>query len=637
MHGVFLVPNKRRDILWLNSRFEMNHTTWNDVVGHWQNPPLTSTSDAPLVGAYTDLGGIFASPPVAVETDGNHLHVFGLGTDYAVYRKSFDATNPSPAAQWTPNWERIGGNFMCTPVVVSTGPSRIDLFGLDIDQSMVHSTWNGTSWSAWDELGGCFSGTPIVLPTIDGKFDIFARAIDYKLYHLAYDPAVQTDWKILGGGLLGEPVAASAPAAVRVQQRIFVFVVGDDGAMWTTFFDGKLWKPWASLGILALGSAKGNVPSTTFTTEPVAIWSDPAPPVIFENSANQLSQTESTHSSAHAFGGPIAPPPASSAPVAGAFAGRIDLFGVGTDAALWHIWLDPSGWQKSWENLGGDYVCAPSIMGALPSPIVGVPLQSLQFSLLEPGDNSVTKLRTFNGTTWADAWPVGPIFSQPNAFSIGVTEVDIAALRSNGRLGEKDTDNGTANLTVGRWPMLTAYMDMGDVVTGNHAQDFGMSLNRVSVELAEPFIYFYVILNKSITDTTTENIVAQAIAKAAEDFLADLLKQQLNPATNLTILGLDTGIVLDAGGGPFLIASVAAAVIAEGLDLVLSDIFANCDGMVASGTISFKNGRALQQQVRNAAAHKLVGSIHSPGTDSNAGCGGNSDYTVKYEVFWMGL
>ncbi len=641
MHGVVLVPNTRRDILWLDSRFEMNYTTWSNVVGYWQNQ---ATTDAPLVGVHTNLGGTFASPPVAVETDGSHLHVFGLGTDYAVYHKTFDATIQGTLSQWTPNWERVGGNFMSTPVVVSTSAARIDLFGLGIDQSMVHASWNGTSWSDWDELGGCFTATPVVLPTSDGKFDIFARSLDYKLYHLTYDPAVQTDWNILGGGLLGEPVAASAPAAVRVQQRIFVFVVGDDGAMWTTLFDGRLWRPWSSLGVLALGA--GLYPNTAFMSEPVAVWSNPAAQIIFQNTPSAtVSTTEGTPSHLNVAvdsftqsGSTLAA--AGIAATTSAFYGRIDLFGTGTDAALWHIWLDTNGWQSNWENLGGALCCAPSVMGALPPRIAGGLLQGLQFSLLEPGSNSVVKLRAFDGKAWSYPWPVGPIFSQPNAFSIGVTEVDIASLRSNGSLGETDTDNGTANLSVGRWPLATAYMDMGDVGKGNHAQSFGMSLNRVSVELAEPFIYVYVIVNQGSKDTTTEEAIAMAIANGAASAIGNALKGITNPPAHLSILGLGTGILIDAGSASFLVGAAPAAVaaaIAAGLDLALSALFANCDGTVATGSVFFTNGRILQQQVRNAPKHNLLGSIHSPGTDSPSGCGSNSDYTVRYSVYWMGL
>lgn len=647
MHGVVLVPNNRRDILWLNSIYEMNYTNWNDVVDHWANPPINSSSDAPAAGAYVNLGGIFASPPVAVALSESRLDVFGLGTDYAVYHKTFDASIANPASQWTPDWERLGGNFMSTPVVVSTGAQQIDLFGLGIDQGMVHISWNGTVWSDWDELGGCFSSPPVVLPTATGTFDIFARAIDYKLYHLAYDPTTQTDWKILGGGLLGEPFAASAPSALRIQSLIFLFVVGDDGAMWSIVFDGKLWKPWSSLGAAQVAAAGSNVPNTSFFSEPVALWTPASKlitpiPVINPNPVSQQSMltaplpnaANATSSGGAAVAG-LATGATSSKPAATAtspFSGRIDVFATGSDGALWQMWMDNTGWQESWLSLGGVLACAPSVIRPEISVIQSL-TDPLQFNVLEPGDNSVVRLRIFDGKTWTYAWPVGPIFSQPNAFSIGVSEVDIASLRSNGKLGETDTDNGTATLSVGRWPTLTAYLDMGNVGTGSHPVDLGMSLNRVPIELCEPFIYFYVILNQGNTNSTTTDAVAQIIAKGAEDYLNDQFKNLLNPASNYSFLGLiETGALADAGGGPFLIASLIGAAVAVGLDAALSALLANCDGLVASGTVSYLNGRTLQQQLRSVSPGQITGKIHSPGTDSQSGCGGNSDYTVTYYV-----
>ena len=369
---------------------------------------------------------------------------------------------------------------MSTPVVVSTSAQQIDLFGLGIDQGMVHISWNGTAWSDWDELGGCFSSPPVVLPTATGTFDIFARAIDYKIYHLAYDPTTQTDWTILGGGLLGEPVAASAPSALRIESLIFLYVVGDDGAMWSIVFDGKVWKPWSSLGAAQVAAASSNAPNTTFFSEPVALRT-PASKLIGPN--------------------PILHPDPVNPPVS-PFSGRIDVFATGTDGALWQMWMDNTGWQKSWLSLGGGLACAPSVIRP-EIPVIQSLTDPLQFNILEPGTNSVVRLRVFDGMTWTYAWPVGPIFSQPNAFSIGVSEVDIASLRSNRSTGQQDTDNGTATLSVGRWPTLTAFLDMGNVSAGSHPVDLGMSLTRISIELCEPFVYFYVLLNQGNTETPT--------------------------------------------------------------------------------------------------------------------------------------
>jgi hypothetical protein len=52
---------------------------------------------------------------------------------------------------------------------------------------------------------------------------------------------------------------------------------------------------------------------------------------------------------------------------------------------------------------------------------------------------------------------------------------------------------------------------MGEVGTGAHPQDSGMSLNRVSVELCEPFIYSYVIVNRGNTNSATLDVIAQVV------------------------------------------------------------------------------------------------------------------------------
>ena len=97
----------------------------------------------------------------------------------------------------------------------------------------------------------------MVLPAGPDTFDIFARGPDFLIYHSELTAGGHSDWAALGGGLLREPIAASAPAAVRMNNVLYVFVVAADQAIWFTWFDGKVWKPWSSLG-------------GTFISEPVA-------------------------------------------------------------------------------------------------------------------------------------------------------------------------------------------------------------------------------------------------------------------------------------------------------------------------------------------------------------------------------
>ncbi|MGC1381623.1 MAG: hypothetical protein WA814_11450, partial [Candidatus Baltobacteraceae bacterium] len=98
MQGIVIVPGSRMDTLWLDNSFAMNYSTW---------ALLAADHDAPQ-----NLGGIFTSAPAGVTLGTDRLDVFGLGVDYSVYHKTYDAA----ANQWTPDWQDLGGNFTCTPV-----------------------------------------------------------------------------------------------------------------------------------------------------------------------------------------------------------------------------------------------------------------------------------------------------------------------------------------------------------------------------------------------------------------------------------------------------------------------------------------------------------------------------------------
>jgi hypothetical protein len=443
MRDVLLVPSNRLDILCLGEVFDMYYTDWNNIEGVWPTTPGTP-------GAAESLGGTFASPPAAVAVGSDNLEVFGLGLDYAVYHKSYDAAKLVNGSHWSPAWERLGGNFTCTPVVVSDSDTRIDLFGLDLDHSMVHRTRNGATWTDWEALGGCFASPPVVLSAGGGKFDIFARGADFMVYHLILDPSVPGAWALLGGGLLAEPTAASAPAAVRIRDRLYVFVVGADGAMWRTWFDGKLWKPWTSIGVPFVGG--------TFVSEPAvtALFSKQASLGGFTGGGNALptSIPASPGVAATISGAAIAAP------------GRIDVFAAGSDHTLWHNWLDQTGWQANWVSLGGSLDCAPSVVAPNNVGLTVFSMPPVHFNMALPVGREI-HLLSFDGTNWTH-WDHGPMFKSPSSFHFSITGVEIDHLRS----AHTDTDYATASFAVGKWPLQTASWTMGNVGTGGQQLNF---------------------------------------------------------------------------------------------------------------------------------------------------------------------
>jgi hypothetical protein len=109
------------------------------------------------------------------------------------------------------------------------------------------------------------------------------------LWHRALADGAWTIPESLDGTLASPPtVTAWAP------DRMEVFAVFDDGALWNRYWDGDEWHPWESLGgALAPGS-----------TPAASSWGDD----------------------------------------------RLDVFAVGADGETWHRWWDGSRWVD-WERL----------------------------------------------------------------------------------------------------------------------------------------------------------------------------------------------------------------------------------------------------------------------------------------------
>jgi hypothetical protein len=592
MQGVVMLPTSPPagpDIFWLDHDLAMYHSNWDYIFDFpW----------GPAGGVADFLGGIFTTPPAAVSVGLNRLDVFGLGLDYAVHHKVYDASSNS----WSSDWENLGGNLTSTPAVASTASNRIDLFGIGLDQGMVHRAWDGSSWTDWEELGGGFTSLPVILPAGSGGFDIFVRGLDFLVYHMNWMPSVGGDWGLLGGALLGEPAAASAPAAIRTREsqfgrrdRTFVFVTGADGAIWYITFDGKVWKPWTSIGY-AQKAIPGQRDAVSFVSEPVV------------TAPSDITGSEHEH--------------------------LVDVFGVGSDRALWHGWLDSTGWHGQtdsdgnetgdWQRVEGSFACAPSIVAGFPS----------SFKVVEPNLDGKIHLLAY-GTVW-QRWDRGPTFRLPSSYTFSVDEVEIRDTRAL----HEDTDHATATLSVGRWPVQQASFNLGDVNSGAYGL-FNLKFEHVVVELCEPVAFAYSILNSGNRDI--EKAVVAGLLKAGEDRITDFIKSKINPPSKVTALlapsaslsdGLTADVLTDLGGG--IAGTIIGGLVGAGLTVVIQQLlalaFADCDGVVASNLIPYQKGRDLQAAIQSAPHHAIVMGTPSAGTESPDGCGANSYYTVDWSI-----
>jgi hypothetical protein len=191
---------------------------------------------------------------------------------------------------------------------------------------MYHNSWDisqDSKWeTAWEPLGGSFTSPPAAVSWSAYRLDVFGVGSDGAMYHnswdISQDSQWQTPWQSLSGSFTSPPAAVSWSA-----YRLDVFGVGSDSAMyhnsWDVCQDSQWQDFWQPLGY------PGPV-GVTFKSAPAAVsWNAPH---------------------------------------------RLDLFGVGSDGAVYHNRWDVSQgaqWQPAWDGLP-----------ALPEGIMFIPIEAAQ-------------------------------------------------------------------------------------------------------------------------------------------------------------------------------------------------------------------------------------------------------------------
>ena len=563
-----LVPD-RLDAFWTNSGYGISYSTWDDLV-HW--PAATNQS-----GNFTDLGGVFASPPVAASMNADRVDVFGLGTDYALYHRFFDGT------AWSPGWESLGGDLTSPPAVVAQ-PDRLDVFVLAADHSMTQRSWTAAGWSDWITLGGCFTTAPVAVVGAFGRIDLFARGPDGMLYKSAFVNSAWSDWTLLGGPLLAQPISASAPSAVRWgADNLNVFVVGYDGALWMIAWDGVRWHPWESIG--------GN-----FSTEPIAFASTISDVTVGPGPVNLNGETQSH---ATRIGLPSH--------------NRFDIFVVGpslsdsTELSLWQVTKATSTSAWTLNDLELEPLLAlPAIIRAQGTAAVGTPPRFM--ALLPNLSLQITECVLTNANP--EVYSTGPLFRTTNIYRFSIDKVSIDQTRAL----HDDTDHIAASVGVERWPTFALTYEMGDVNSGNYPLT-AVKIAPFAVELCERMVASYMIVNAGSDSDKTPFVVATA-SKGIEDWINDLLK-----GTNI--------LKDDIFAAASLSGSLLGALAAVGIETALSIAFGGSDGVVAVGSQPF-SGRALQHGLGSDGAVKIQTPFY--GSDLPTFFSSPSYYTVNWSV-----
>lgn len=319
-------------------------------------------------GAPPDSNGLRWSPAVASSADGrlqivivgDDLQPEGSGSGGALYHQSQTAGDN----EWS-SWRSYptgGPNLFGSPAVAPNTDGRLELFVLGDDGALWHMsrTAPNDGWSQWVSHGAppgvMLNSAPAVAAGADGCLEVFVVSEEAMLWHIRQTAPDDgwSDWVSHGcpsGVSFGSD---STPAlACGTDGRLELFVVGNDETLWhiwQTAPDGG-WSGWRSHDAPpgkkfprlrpGVGSTADGRLEVFAVGEDAALW--------------HLRQTASNDGRSQWFshGAPPVAGLAGSPAVASGAGGGMQLFIVGTDGALWQLsQTAPDGGWSQWFSHG---------------------------------------------------------------------------------------------------------------------------------------------------------------------------------------------------------------------------------------------------------------------------------------------
>jgi hypothetical protein len=283
------------------------------------------------------------------------------------------------------------------------------------------------------------------------RLDVFVLGTDRALYHKwwggsAWGPSV-TGYENLGG------ICTSVPQAIAWgANRLDVFVTGTDSALYHKWWNGSAWGPsvtgYENMGGICSGDPR------------IVSWG-PNRLDVFVLGTNRALYHKWWNGSAWGpsvtgyedMGGTCIGQPE----IVSWGPNRLDVFVVGTDRALYHKWFDGSAWGPSltgYERLGGICTSAPRAVSWGPN----------RLDVFVTGTDGALYHKWWNGSAWGPSVNGfermgGICVGEPEAVSMAPNRLDLFVIGTDSALYHKWW-NGSA------WgPSLTGYENMGGICT----------------------------------------------------------------------------------------------------------------------------------------------------------------------------
>jgi hypothetical protein len=308
-----------------------------------------------------ELNGGRAKPgaPIhGVSRSTDKLDVFVIGTDTNVYTAAWEPAN----TDWWHGWWKLrngigaaGGHV----TVVSRAPDKLDVFVVGTDRRVWTAAWQPSFtdwWHGWWPIGNIKvpPGSPIhAVSRSTDKLDIFVTDENGIVQTAAWEPSF-TDgwhgwWQIQGGRAAP---GAAVTAVSRSTDKLDVFVVGNDGRVWTAAWQPNFgsWHGWWPIGNIHV-PAGAPIHCVSRSADKLDIFATDNGGVI-RTAAWEPAFTDGWHGWWELNGGRAAP--GSPVTAVSRSKDKLDVFVVSNDQRVWTAAWEPTftDWWHGWWPMG---------------------------------------------------------------------------------------------------------------------------------------------------------------------------------------------------------------------------------------------------------------------------------------------
>ena len=258
------------------------------------------------------------------------------------------------------NWTSLGSppsvQWGARPGGARNIDGRLEVFALDSAGALWHiqQTSPGMNWNSWASLG--VTPNINVLPDLvvegnaDGRLEIFALDSAGALWH-TWQTSPGDGW--FHWSPLGRPLGGASKGLAVTQNadgRLEVFTLGNDGAVWHIWqvAPNSSWSRWASLAHPPIGAPLGGPVVGTNADGRLEVFA-----VVSQDALWHIWQTSPGDGWFHWFSSGRPQVTLDWLDVIQNADGRLEVFALAEGRSLWHIWQTaPNGPWSPWTSFG---------------------------------------------------------------------------------------------------------------------------------------------------------------------------------------------------------------------------------------------------------------------------------------------